>query len=176
MGVLSRQHHYHPAAKAFHWLVAVLVFVIWPLGFFGGMAKSGVSSDIYLWHESLGFAVFWLMLARLCVRFLTDTPAKPAGMPNWQRLVAVVNQWLLYLVLICQPVFGFLMATAHGPFRWFGLIPVWSPMGQSPQAASLLGTAHEVTAWIILALVGLHIAGALYHRIIRRDDTLARMT
>lgn len=177
MNVDRQRHHYPPAAKVFHWLVAVLVFVIWPLGFVMGMVKSGLHNDFFFWHASLGFTVFWLMLARLCVRFLTDTPAKPAGMPRWLAGVAHLNQWLLYLALICQPLIGFLMASAHsGAFTWFGLIAIPSPLGKAPAAAHTLAELHEFGAWTILVLVGLHLGGVLYHRVIRRDDTLARMT
>jgi cytochrome b561 len=34
---------------------------------------------------------------------------------------------------------------------------------------------HVVLAWSAIVLVPLHIAGALYHQFIRRDDVLARM-
>lgn len=173
----DRSDHYHPAAKIFHWLVAVLVFVVWPLGFLMHMVKSGLHNDFFFWHASVGFTVLWLMLARLCVRFLTATPAKPAGMPGWQVGAAYLNQWLLYLALICQPVVGFLMVSAHeGAFVWFGVLSIPSPLGHAPQAAQTLAGVHECLAWVILALVGLHTLAALYHRVILRDDTLARMT
>lgn len=173
----TRWHHYHAAAKTFHWLVAVLVFFVWPMGWLLGMVKSGFHNDFFFWHGSLGFSILWLMLARLCVRFLTDTPAKPAGMPPWLASVAHINQWLLYLALICQPVIGFLMASAKsGAYTWFGLLQIANPFGKIPNWGSTLGELHEIGAWLILVLFGLHICGALYHRVIRGDDTLARMT
>ncbi|MES1936482.1 cytochrome b [Salinisphaera hydrothermalis] len=177
MNTVPSSQHYHPAIKTFHWLVAVLVFVVWPLGFLLGMVKSGFHNDFFFWHASLGFTIFWLMLARLCVRFLADTPPKPSDMPAWQAAFAHLNQWLLYLSLISQPLIGFLLASAHhGTFFWFGVIPIPSPLGQATGIAPTLAELHEFFAWVILVLVGLHICGALYHRIIRRDETLSRMT
>ena len=177
MNVETRLHHYHPAAKTFHWLVAALVFFVWPLGFLLDLVKSGVHNDFLFWHASLGFTVFWLMLARLCVRFLTETPAKPSGMPGWLSGTAYLNQWLLYLALISQPLIGFLLVSAsEGMFTWFGIIPIPSPIGKSPAVAHTLAEIHQFLAWTILVLIGLHICGALYHRVIRKDDTLARMT
>ncbi|MBN8897125.1 MAG: cytochrome b/b6 domain-containing protein, partial [Rhodospirillales bacterium] len=34
---------------------------------------------------------------------------------------------------------------------------------------------HEVGGWAILVLVGLHVAAALYHHVLCRDDVLASM-
>ena len=45
-----------------------------------------------------------------------------------------------------------------------------------PALAETLSAIHYWLAWAVLALVGLHVAGVLYHRVIRRDGVLARMT
>lgn len=167
--------HYHPLAKAFHWGVAVLVFAVWPLGAVISFIKDDAKTSFYLWHESLGFLLLWLMLARLCVRFLTATPPRPA-MPRWQQGLADGVQWALYLALIAMPISGFLATNAHGfPLQWFGLLPIWSPIDKTPAIAPLLSTVHAWISWAILTLVALHVTGALYHRLVRRDDTLDRM-
>jgi len=166
---------FHPVAKGFHWVVAALVFFVWPLGFVIDFVKDDVKTSFYLWHESFGFLVLWLMLARLCVRFLTETPAKPP-MPVWQAVAAHGTQWALYLALIVMPASGFLATNAHGfPLEWFGLVPVWSPIDKSDAWAPVFSAVHYWLSWTILALVCLHVLGALYHRVIRRDDTLHRM-
>jgi cytochrome b561 len=98
-------------------------------------------------------------------------------MPAWLAGVAHINQWALYLALIAQPVIGFLTTNAHGfPLDWFGLFTVWSPIGKSPAIADTLSAVHYWLGLAILLLIVLHIAGVLYHRVIRRDDTLSRMT
>ncbi|WP_109992167.1 cytochrome b [Salinisphaera sp. LB1] len=177
MNVETRQHHYHPAAKAFHWLVAVLVFVLWPLGLLGASLHVDATKSFFFWHEALGVTVFWLMLARLCVRFLTDTPAKPAGMPAGLASLAYLNQWLLYLALICQPIIGYILVTDHGStYMWFGAVPIPSLVGKAPGIDHFVADLHTYLGWTILVLVGLHLLGMLYHRVIRQDDTLARMT
>ncbi|MES1926615.1 cytochrome b/b6 domain-containing protein [Salinisphaera sp. T31B1] len=166
---------YHPLARAFHWLVAVLVFAVWPLGAVIEYVKDDAKTSFYLWHESLGFTVLWLMLARLCVRFLTRRPPRPA-MPRWQAGLADSVQWALYLALIAMPISGFLATNAHGfPLEWFGLLPVWSPIGKAPDLAPVLSSIHGWISWTILALVITHVLGALYHRIWRHDDLLSRM-
>ena len=166
---------FHPLLKAFHWLVAVLVFAIWPLGKVISFVRDDAKTGFYLWHESLGFLVLWLMLARLCVRFLTETPVREP-MPVAQAWLADSVQWALYLVLIAMPISGFLATNAHGfALQWFGVLPVWSPIDKSPAIAPVLSAVHYWLSWMLLALVTLHIAGALFHRVVRRDHTLDRL-
>jgi cytochrome b561 len=135
--------------------------------------KDDVKLDFYLLHESFGFLVLWLMLLRLGIRL---TRGRPAYQRDWTGTLSRIVHWLLYFALVLMPVSGFLATNAHGfPLRWFGILPVWSPIGRQPEIAPFLSVLHASTAWLILALVGLHIAGALFHRIIRRDDVFQRM-
>ena len=166
---------FHPVARAFHWLVAILVFAVWPLGKVISFVRDDAKTGFYLWHESLGFLVLWLMLARLCVRFLTQTPGH-GDMPRAQAWLADTVQWSLYLALIVMPISGFLATNAHGfPLDWFGVLSVASPIGKSPEIAPLLSAIHYWLSWATLALVVLHLAGVLFHRVILADRTLDRM-
>lgn len=167
---------YVPAARVLHWLVAVLVLVVWPIGYVIGFVKDDVKLNFYMVHESLGFIVIWLMLARLFVRLL-NPPPPPLDESGPRRILASTVHTLLYVALLAQPVLGFLATNAFGfPLEWFWLVPIWSPIGKSDDLAPLLGAAHYYVGWAILVLFALHIAGVLYHRLVRRDETLQRMT
>lgn len=151
----------------------MLVFAVWPLGLLLKYFKDDVKLDFYLLHESFGFLVLWLMLIRLGMLL---AQGRPVYQTNWTGTVSRIVHWLLYIALIVMPVSGFLATNAHGfPLRWFGFLPVWSPIGREPQIAPVFSVVHAGMAWIILALVTLHIAGALFHRIIRKDDIFQRM-
>lgn len=151
----------------------MLVFAVWPLGMLLKYFKDDVKLDFYLLHESFGFLVLWLMLLRLGMRLAQGGPERSL---DWTGNVSRIVHWLLYGALIVMPVSGFLATNAHGfPLQWFGILPIWSPIGREPAIAPFFSVLHTGTAWIILALVGLHIAGALFHRIIRRDDVFQRM-
>lgn len=165
---------YRPALRILHWVVAVLVFLTWPLGLMIGFVKDDVKLDFYLVHESLGFLVLWIMLLRIGFRITRPVPSRPA--PAMERLAADSVHGLLYLFLVLMPVSGFLATNAHGfPLKWFGLFTVWSPIGKAPDIAWALSAIHEWSAWIILALVALHIGAALFHHVVRRDETLYRI-
>jgi cytochrome b561 len=57
----------------------------------------------------------------------------------------------------------------------FGLVSL--PAIAAPQAgwALLAGDVHSLLLWVLLALIGLHAAAALYHHFFRHDYILQRM-
>ncbi|RKE79169.1 cytochrome b [Rhizobium sp. AG855] len=165
---------HRPALRLLHWLVAALVLVTWPLGLMIGFVKDDVKLDFYLVHESIGFLVLWIMLLRIGVRLTGSAP--PSEGSAIERMAAGSVHGLLYLFLVLMPVTGFLATNAHGfPLQWFGLFPVWSPIGKSPDIAWTLSSIHETSAWILLTLFALHLGAALFHHILRRDGTLYRI-
>ncbi len=71
-----------------------------------------------------------------------------------QAFLARLTHVGLYALMILMPV--------SGSIAWFG----------GGEAAA---RGHDVLKIVLLALVALHVAGALYHQLILRDGTLARM-
>ncbi|PVB61124.1 cytochrome b [Labrenzia sp. 011] len=171
---LDETARYTATTRILHWLVAGLVLATWPLGVVIGFVKQEVALDFYLLHESLGFLVLWLMLLRVGNMLIARKP--PADGPYIERLAATTVHGLLYLFLIIMPVSGFLATNAHGfPLTWFGLLPVWSPIGKAPDIAWTLSGIHAWSAWILLGLFALHFAAVLFHHVIRRDHTLYKI-
>lgn len=174
--VMPTIERYGVAQRLLHWGVMLLVVVVFPLGAVIKFVKDDVKLGFYMLHESFGFIVLWLMLARLAVRLANPPPPHPATMPPFLEKVAGTVHVLLYVALIAQPILGFLMTNAYGfPLRLFDLVPIWSPIGKDEVLAGYLKLGHVALGWAILALVAGHIGGALYHHVIRRDETLYRM-
>lgn len=166
---------YRAPARALHWTVAVLVLVVWPLGAVIEFVREDVKLTFYMIHESLGFIILWLMLARLAFRLL-NPPPPPVPMSPAERRIADWVHASLYALLILQPVTGFLATNAHGfPLTWFWLVPIPSPIDEAPAIAPVFSVLHVIFAWAILILFVLHIGGVLRHQILRRDETLERM-
>jgi cytochrome b561 len=167
-------HRHAGTTRILHWVIAVLVLATWPLGFVIKFVRSEAAMDFYMLHEGFGFLLLWLMLLRVGNKLIARKP--PAEGPAIERLAAGSVHGLLYLFLIAMPVSGFLATNAHGfPLKWFGLVPVWSAIGKSPDIASTLSAIHTWCAWTLFALFGLHIAAVLFHHVIRRDGTLSRI-
>jgi cytochrome b561 len=171
-----RTPSYHPLVKTLHWLVTLLLLVIWPLGFMQRMVKDEFYAPINFWHVTLGITLFWLVLARVVARLSTGRPPVRDRAPAWTHRLANVVQALLYLALIVQPILGLLTSDAQGfPLKWFDVIPLPNPIAKSDAATRILLTAHFTVAWLLFVLVALHVCGALYHHVLRRDDTLLRI-
>ncbi|MCD2184653.1 cytochrome b [Rhizobium sp. GN54] len=167
-------HRFPATSRLLHWIVAALVLATWPLGLFIKFTTNEVKLDFYMIHESLGFLVLWIMLLRIGNKLLVKAP--PAEGAAIERFAASSVHGLLYLLLIVMPVSGFLATNAHGfPLHWFGLVPVWSPIGKTPEIAWTLSAVHTWSAWILLALFALHVGAVLFHHVIKRDNTLYRI-
>ncbi|WP_439530078.1 cytochrome b [Pannonibacter sp.] len=172
--LVLRVERYPATSRLLHWLVALLVLATWPLGMVIQFTAKEVQLDFYMLHESLGFLVLWLMLLRIGNR-LVARPPQPEGRAA-ERAAAGLVHGLLYVLLVVMPVSGFLATNAHGfPLVWFNLVPVWSPIGKTPEIAGIFSAIHGFSAWGLLALLALHLGAVLVHHAVRRDTTLYKM-
>ena len=96
-------------------------------------------------------------------------------MPQWQRLLAWATETGLYLLMIVQPLIGWLMANLKG--HTVSLVGLPLPVLADPDrsVANQLAELHEFGGTLILVLVGLHVLAALYHHFWRRDGILVSM-
>jgi cytochrome b561 len=116
------------------------------------------------------------MVLRLLWRLLGGRPAALAGSARWQSATAEVTHWLLYAALFAMPLSGWLYNSASNfPLRWFGLFRVPALSERNPDLKEFAHDAHETLFWVIVALVVLHAGAALWHHLVRRDETLDRM-
>ena len=83
---------------------------------------------------------------------------------------------LLYLVTLLVPVSGFLRMTAKNRVTSFFGFEIPSPTGDSPGIYAFGRALHgDWMQYVVLALIGLHIAAALWHHFVVKDATLRRM-
>lgn len=168
---------YTPTAIALHWAIALLIFVAFPLGLYmTGLHLSPLKLRLYAYHKWIGVTVLLLTTLRLLWRAAHAPPQFVAGMPRWQSMAAHAAHDLLYLLALAVPVSGWLMSSALGvSVVWFGVLPLPDLVGKDKELGELLKIVHEGFNYTLLALVALHVAGALKHQFIDRDGTLARM-
>lgn len=121
------------------------------------------------WHISLGFALLGLILLRVVARMLPPVRTRSSG------LVATAMHVSLYLVLLAATLSGW-FAYRIEPLmpapRLFGIIPlqpIHLPFG-APWTAW-----HKALVWLLLALVGGHIAAAAYHLLVLKDRIFQAM-
>jgi cytochrome b561 len=168
---------YTRTAIGLHWLIALLIFAAFPLGVY--MHDLPLSPDklkLYSYHKWMGVTLLMLAIVRLSWRAAHKPPLLPATIPRWESLAAQSVHLLLYLLLFAIPLSGWLMSSAKG-FQtvWFGVLPLPDLVGKDKELGDLLKEVHEALNFMLLGLVVAHVAGALKHHFIERDDILARM-
>jgi cytochrome b561 len=168
---------YTRTAIALHWLMALLIFSAFPLGvYMHDLPLSPTKLQLFSYHKWLGITILLAAAARLAWRVTHPAPAM-LDMPRWQQVAAHGIHHLLYLLLFAVPLSGWLMSSAKG-FQtvWFGVLPLPDLVGKNKELGDLLKELHEMLNFGLLLLVGAHVAGALKHHFVERDDTLRRMT
>jgi cytochrome b561 len=137
-----------------------------------GAAKLAVLAK----HKSFGITILGLALLRLVWRWLNRVPAEPLDIPRWQRIAARVSHIGLYVLLLITPLAGWLMSSARNfPVSWFGLVTLPDFIAPNRPAYELLHDIHELLAQTLFWLALLHIAAALKHHFIDKDNVLRRM-
>lgn len=168
---------YTRTAIVFHWLIALLIFVAFPIGFYmADMPLSPTKLQLYSYHKWIGITVLTLAVLRVLWRISHRPPTLPASLPRWQQIATHAVHHSLYLLLLLIPISGWLMSSAKG-FQtvWFGVLPLPDLVAKNKVLGDLLQEAHEVLNFTLLGLVSLHILAAMKHHFINRDGILVRM-
>ncbi|HEX7029002.1 MAG TPA: cytochrome b [Gammaproteobacteria bacterium] len=161
----------------FHWLTALTVIGLFVLGLW--MVDLTYYSPWYNRapdvHKSVGILLFVLVAVRLAWRLVNPVPADEPG-PRWEHRLAHAAHWLIYLLLFAIISTGYLIPTAAGDgisvFGWF-TVPAFVTGVENQEV--IAGKLHLWLAWTLIALVALHVGGALKQHFINRNRTLKRM-
>lgn len=172
-GADARQS-YSGVAKAFHWTIVVLIALM----LYGGWTAEDLPREERLGvmqiHAGIGLVILILMAGRLAWRLGHPAPALPAGLPRWQAIASKATHHGLYFLVILQPLLGLLITTTSKfNLQAFGILGL--QVAPNETLHELGETLHGLNAWLIAALIALHIAAALYHHFMRHDNVLKRM-
>ena len=171
----AQEQGYDPVAKSFHWLVVALLVAQYSTEFVLPyiLPKSMLNAA---WHFSIGSTILLVMVLRLAWRLAHRSPPPPATLPFGLRLVSRVTHGLFYAILIVLPLLGWTAASASGGSIFLlGLIPLPALVAKDKVLAETVGSVHGALALTLLALIGLHVAGALYHALVKQDGVVRRM-
>ncbi len=165
-------------SQSLHWLIVLLVLGLAVVGLvMPSLPKTPSYFWVYTLHKSVGITVLVLMLGRLGWRLHAGAPRPVAGTPTWQARLASASHGLLYVLVLAQPLSGWIYDSASGlrPFRLFGLVQMPRLVASNDTIADYALGAHEWIFWTLLGVVLLHAGAAFYHHIFQGDTTLARM-
>lgn len=167
---------YTRTAVSLHWLIATLIGVALVMGWvMTDMGVTPLKLKVYNWHKWVGITVLWLAVLRIVWR-ATHRPPPLLPMPAWQRLAAQALHALLYLLMLAQPLSGWIFSNASGfPIVYLRLVRLPDLVARNKALAERWQGIHETLGWLLVAAVALHMLAALKHHLIDKDDTLRRM-
>lgn len=171
---MSKVTRYHPLLVGLHWLLAFLV--LGALGFGTVLAHTANTDpnkiEMLQKHMGAGMAILVLMLVRLVVRRRSAHPEKASTGNPWLDRLAWLSHRLFYVAVLGQAASGLIMALQSGAIGF-----VYFNQGTLPPDfwAFPVRYLHYGFSRLLIALVALHVAGALYHTFVLRDRLLRRM-
>lgn len=183
----------HPAAdperypagmRVVHWLRALVVLGLLAVGLVMVNLPDELPAKfelLYPNHKQFGLLALLLTAVQLLLRSSRRLPEPPASLAPWERALSKFAHRALYVLLVVVPLMGYSMSSTFTqsdgvPFFFLGQVPELLP--KNDRWFEVFQLLHRVLAYAMLALVALHVAGALKHRLIDKDpraDVLRRM-
>lgn len=171
---------YAPAHRALHWLMAIMVIAMVPVGKY--MVERGkatnfdpLTATLYSGHKLTGFILIWLLALRIVVKRRHGVPPPVATLTPFERIASTAVHHLLYALLLVVPLLGWAGVSAFGAREVFGLFSLPPILPQDQALAKQILALHGAAAMLMVLLVAAHIGGALMHLIIKKDGVFRRM-
>jgi cytochrome b561 len=173
----AQPSRYGAVARLFHWLLALMIVLALVLGWYmTGLPFSPARVKLFNWHKWLGTTILLGSALRLLWRLWRPAPPLPVSMKKWERMLAHSSHALMYLMFFAVPLIGWARSNAAGfPIVYLGLVPLPDLVGKDVALVQSLKPAHAVAAYALAVLVLLHLAAAVKHAVIDRDEVLSRM-
>ncbi|MFU8785161.1 cytochrome b [Aliidiomarina sp.] len=175
--IKNSKQQYGWVAIFMHWLVAVVVLGMYPLGLYIvslGYYDSGYRIYPNI-HRSIGILLAMVILLRVAWKLLNPNPSMLAR-SKLERFAAHAGHTTLYLLLLTVVTSGYLLSTADGRsirvFDWFSVPAI---QALATRQEDFWGNIHFYAATGMMILVAVHLAAAVKHHYVNRDATLKRM-
>ncbi len=181
----ARSPRYNSVAIALHWVIALAILGMIGLGWFMGDLANGhpLKEQLYQLHKSIGITILTLTLARIGWRVMNPPPPLPTGMADWETKLSHAVHIGFYGLMIAMPLTGWLyVSTAYqfdvatvlfGAVSWPDLPFVGFLANEAGHGA--VENIHSKLAWVAIALLALHVGGAVKHDILDDEGVLKRM-
>lgn len=169
---------YGVVTRTLHWTIGLLIIALIGIGWY--VVDAGYMAPNYQTlldlHQSAGMLVLVLAALEIIWHVFSRPPGYIASLSTIERLAARAAHWLLYFMMFSIPLTGYIIATTEGgPVMLFGLVELPQLIETSGDVTALALDLHIYLAYATGVVAFVHVAAALKHHFINRDDTLRRM-
>ena len=175
--IANNETAHHRITRTLHW-VSVAAIIIGVCAIFAREYVEPRATKAFLLalHQGMGLLVLSFALLRLATRWPLKVGQRNGDLPMLFRFASGFGHLALYCNLLVLPILGWLLANARGQVAYLlWLVPLPALTERDRDYADTLQDWHTNAAWILLLLVMTHVAAALYHHFVRRDDVLHSM-
>lgn len=170
--------HYGALARSLHWGMALIIILsiaavelheFFPKG-------SDPRKALMFIHFQIGMIVFLLVWLRIYVMATDKAPPITPDPPLWQHLAAKSIHLAFYAAMIVLPIIGILtLQSGDKALSLLGIIPLPTFTGVDKELSKALNEVHETIGELVIFMIVAHVAAAVWHHHIKKDDTLLRM-
>jgi cytochrome b561 len=177
MAIRNSTARWGAVAQLLHWLIVALIIAQVILANIALDLPLGVRKlAMFARHKSVGITILVLAVLRLAWRWANPTPALPTTLKPYERVLAGLTHAGLYILLFAMPLTGWMMTSARGfPVSWFGFLQLPDFVPKNDSLYNAMKQTHDTLALALYAIVFLHVAAALKHHFMLKDDVLRRM-
>jgi cytochrome b561 len=179
---ITANQRYNPVSIILHWVLAIALIGIFCFGvYMADLPFSPTRLKLFNWHKWAGISILLLSALRLVWRLTHAAPPLAdrivQAMPAWQLKAHHATHIALYALFFIVPLIGWAYTSAAGfPVVLFGQFPLPDLLAADKALAAVIKPWHQISAFALAGLAGLHIAAALKHQLIDRDGLLQRMS
>lgn len=172
---------YSRTARTLHWITVALVAVQVPVGvtmvYRGNTLNvwDALTGALYSGHKLIGLTLLIVVLWRLAYRCTRGAPPDEPTIERWQKLASHANHWALYLLLVATAVTGYIGISLFPALDILDGFTLPGLVAPDKAAANRAFAVHGALAISLLLLIAVHVAAALYHHCVRKDNVLGRM-
>ena len=132
--------------------------------------------DLFVTHKSIGVLLLVFVVLRLGSRFMTGVPPHTGGVNRLEKRAAEAGHWILYALMVAVPLSGWVVSdTSRIPFRLFKQFSVPNLMAPDKSISDFAADVHGVLTTALAIVLVIHVAAALRHHFLLRNNTLKRM-
>jgi cytochrome b561 len=173
--------------RVLHWLRAIIILgLIWCGWYMTRLPETTPMETFNLFypnHKQFGVLVWLLALVHLALRWSNrhNLPQTPSGLSGWEKTLSHFVHRLIIALTLLIPVLGYSMSSSFTqsdgvPFFFISHVPEVLPKNDA--AFEVFRVLHRYSAYALLVLIVLHVAGAVKHRLQDKGgetDVLPRM-